>query len=155
MLQSQASSCQVFIRYKRNQSHRSSDKQLGAEVTALPELGLQVTVFSEGKASCKCGYHELFPPTERAPGHATARPQHCAPCGLTPFLASNTPSSVSSEKCPSTPSMSACAWDSSKVEFSFYFLTSVGHEAGKGSLFLLLCFESWKTMLIIRREILF
>ena len=76
------------------------------------------------------------------------------PSVVTPFLTSNSPPSVSSEKCRSTPSISACARDSSKVQFSFYFLTRVGHETVKGELFLLLCSESRKTMPIIR-DILF
>ena len=76
------------------------------------------------------------------------------PSVVTPFLTSNSPPSVSSEKCRSTPSISACARDSSKVQFSFYFLTQVGHETVKGELFLLLCSESRKTMPIIR-DILF
>ena len=76
------------------------------------------------------------------------------PSVVTPFLTSNSPFSVSSEKCLSTPSISTCARDSLKVHFGFYFLTRVGHETVKGALFLLLCFESGKTMPIIR-DILF
>ena len=48
-----------------------------------------------------------------------------------------TPHPVSSEKCPPTSSISACAQDSLKVQFSFYFLAWVGQETVQGALFLL------------------
>lgn len=127
------------ITYERNRNHISSDKHLRAEVMAFPELWPEMTAFSKEKTQVQIYLSLIFPFDTVSSGTCHSMPQSLCPVHPHPLHSQQYPTQCFLRNAH-PPHIPVYFWDSLKVQLSFYFLSLVGHERGKGFPFLLLCF---------------